>query len=119
VTALVAQALKRLEAELATRGKEELFKGLQPFLREGVALPTQENVAANLGMPIDTLRAVIFRECVHVIEIYYARNFGRAMQAMFQTDLQKSKEYTLADFRKRSLWERTIEWLMLPFRSQM
>jgi hypothetical protein len=67
----------------------------------------------------DEICAVIFRECVHVIETYYARNFGRAMQAMFQTDLQKSKEYTLADFRKRSLWERTIEWLMLPFRSQM
>jgi hypothetical protein len=61
VTALVAQALKRLEAELATRGKEELFKGLQPFLREGVALPTQENVAANLGMPIDTLRSHLSR----------------------------------------------------------
>jgi cardiolipin synthase len=51
--------------------------------------------------------------------VVYDKKFGRDMEAMFETDLQKAKEYTLADFRKRSPWERTIEWLALPFRSQM
>ncbi len=51
--------------------------------------------------------------------VVYDKKFGQLMEATFQGDLQKSKEYTLDDFRKRSLWERATEWLMLPFRSQM
>jgi hypothetical protein len=38
---------------------------------------------------------------------------------MFEKDLQQSQEYTFEEFKRRSLWERTTEWLMLPFRSQM
>ena len=33
--------------------------------------------------------------------------------------LSSSKRYTLEDFKKRSLWERLTEWLMLPFHSQV
>jgi cardiolipin synthase len=46
-------------------------------------------------------------------------NFGREMEKIFEADLRQSKEYTLAEFKSRSLWERTTEWLMQPFRSQM
>jgi cardiolipin synthase A/B len=51
--------------------------------------------------------------------VVYDEKFGREMESIFETDLKGSKEYTLADFKKRSLWERTTEWLMLPFRSQL
>jgi cardiolipin synthase len=49
----------------------------------------------------------------------YDANFGQRMEAMFEKDLQQSQEYTFEEFKRRSLWERTTEWLMLPFRSQM
>ena len=41
------------------------------------------------------------------------------MERVFENDRAQSKEYTLEEFQKRSLWERTTEWLMLPFRSQL
>lgn len=47
------------------------------------------------------------------------QEFGRRMEAIFEKDLRQSKEYTLQNFQSRSLWERTTEWLALPFRSQM
>ncbi len=49
----------------------------------------------------------------------YDREFARKMEAMFESDLAHSTEYTLQQFRNRSLWERTTEWLMLPFHSQL
>jgi cardiolipin synthase len=49
----------------------------------------------------------------------YDRQFGRRMEAMFENDLRKSQEYTLAQFRNRPAWERFTEWVMLPFRSQL
>ncbi len=49
----------------------------------------------------------------------YDQNFGREMEAMFEGDLSKSKEYTYQQFKDRSLWERVTEWVMLPFRSQL
>jgi cardiolipin synthase A/B len=49
----------------------------------------------------------------------YDDAFGREMQAVFERDLKRSKRYTLEDFKKRSLWERLTEWLMLPFHSQV
>jgi cardiolipin synthase A/B len=49
----------------------------------------------------------------------YDRGFGRVMEELFEKDLAQSEEYTLQEFQKRSLWERTTEWLMLPFRSQL
>jgi cardiolipin synthase A/B len=51
--------------------------------------------------------------------IVYDQKFGREMETVFENDLKQSREYTLAQFKNRSLWERTTEWLMLPFRSQL
>lgn len=51
--------------------------------------------------------------------VVYDAKFGAAMERSFEKDLKLSKEYTLEEFKNRSLWERTTEWLMLPFRSQM
>jgi hypothetical protein len=41
------------------------------------------------------------------------------MEAVFEKDMRDAREYTLQEFKNRSLWERTSEWLMLPFRSQL
>ncbi|HEY5743694.1 MAG TPA: phospholipase D-like domain-containing protein [Terrimicrobiaceae bacterium] len=49
----------------------------------------------------------------------YDENFGQEMQGIFEQDLQRSKPYTLEDFEQRSLWDRFIEWVMLPFHSQV
>ncbi len=50
--------------------------------------------------------------------VVYDQNFGREMESVFEKDLSQAREYTLEEFKKRSLWERTTEWLMIPFRSQ-
>jgi cardiolipin synthase len=49
----------------------------------------------------------------------YDREFGGRMEAMFESDLKHSTEYTLQQFKNRSLWERLTEQVMLPFRSQL
>ena len=49
----------------------------------------------------------------------YDREFGNRMEAMFESDLKRSRQYTLEQFKNRSLWERLTEELMLPFRSQL
>jgi cardiolipin synthase len=49
----------------------------------------------------------------------YDREFGGRMEAMFESDLKHSTEYTLEQFKHRSLWERVTEQVMLPFRSQL
>ncbi|MGI8889557.1 MAG: phospholipase D-like domain-containing protein [Chthoniobacterales bacterium] len=49
----------------------------------------------------------------------YDREFAQRMEAMFESDVKKSKEYTLQQFNDRSLWERVTEEVMLPFRSQL
>ena len=49
----------------------------------------------------------------------YDKAFGREMQEVFERDLLRSWRYTLEDFEKRSLWERFVEWVMLPFHSQI
>jgi len=51
--------------------------------------------------------------------VVYDERFGREAEAVFEKDLRQAREYTLEDFKKRSWWERTSEWLMLPFRSQL
>ena len=48
-----------------------------------------------------------------------ARLCGREMQEVFERDLTRSRRYTFEDFEKRSLWDRFIEWVMLPFHSQV
>ena len=49
----------------------------------------------------------------------YDEQFGHEMERVFEADLNHAREYTLDDFKKRSLWERTTEWFALPFRSQL
>jgi cardiolipin synthase len=51
--------------------------------------------------------------------VVYDEGFGRLMEETFEKDLAQSREYTLQQFKQRSLWERTTEWLMIPFRSQL
>ena len=51
--------------------------------------------------------------------VVYDEKFGREMEAIIENDLRQSREYTLQEFKDRSLWERITEWLMLPFRSQL
>jgi cardiolipin synthase len=51
--------------------------------------------------------------------VVYDQSFGRKMETVFEKDLAQSKGYTLQEFKNRSLWERTTEWLLLPFRSQL
>ena len=51
--------------------------------------------------------------------VVYDREFAREMEEMFRRDLERSREYTLAQFRSRSLWERVIEFVARPFRSQL
>ena len=50
--------------------------------------------------------------------VVYDQKFGREMEQAFERDLQRAREYTLADFNKRSPGERFVEWLTIPLRSQ-
>jgi cardiolipin synthase len=51
--------------------------------------------------------------------VVYHDGFGRQMEATFEADLQRAREYTYEDFKGRSLWDRVVEWLAIPFRSQL
>jgi cardiolipin synthase A/B len=51
--------------------------------------------------------------------VVYDEKFGREMESIFGKDLAQSRQYTLSEFKNRSLWERATEWVMLPFRSQL
>ncbi|HVF71158.1 MAG TPA: phospholipase D-like domain-containing protein [Chthoniobacterales bacterium] len=51
--------------------------------------------------------------------VVYDQAFGRQMEEVFEKDLAQSREYTLEEFKKRPVWERVSEWLMVPFRSQL
>jgi cardiolipin synthase len=51
--------------------------------------------------------------------VVYDAAFGHEMESVFEKDLAQAREYTLDQFKQRSMWERTTEWLMLPFRSQL
>ncbi len=51
--------------------------------------------------------------------VVYDREFGQKMEETYENDLKQSREYTLQNFKDRSLWERTTEWLAIPFRSQL
>jgi RNA polymerase sigma factor (sigma-70 family) len=59
--ALVTRALERIEAESSKTRKMRLFRGLKPFLTGGVGLPTQEETAKQLEMPVQTLRSHLSR----------------------------------------------------------
>ncbi len=59
---LVARALTRLESEFPTgSAKARVFNALRPYLTGGSNLPGQETVAAELGVPVETLRSYLSR----------------------------------------------------------
>ena len=49
----------------------------------------------------------------------YDEGFGKQMETIFNEDLKQAKPYTLEEFKKRGLWERFTEWVMIPFSSQV
>lgn len=57
--ALVTRALARLGEESVAKAR--IFAELRPFLSGGVGLPSQEEVARRLEMPIETLRSHLSR----------------------------------------------------------
>lgn len=59
--ALVARALERIAMEFGNGLRMRLFTGLKPFLTGGVGLPSQEEVARQLDMPVETLRSHLSR----------------------------------------------------------
>jgi RNA polymerase sigma factor (sigma-70 family) len=59
--AVVERALKRLIAEQKGERKLRVFSELEPFLRGGTEVPTQEESAARLAMPVETLRSHLSR----------------------------------------------------------
>ena len=65
---------------------------------------------------LDARSAEINEELAVVV---YDRDLSRQMEATFTSDLGQSREYTLDQFRHRSLWERTVEWLAYRLRSQL
>jgi DNA-directed RNA polymerase specialized sigma24 family protein len=59
--ALVTRAIDALYAECSPGPKARLLAELRPFLTGGVGLPTHEEAAARLGVPMETLRSHLFR----------------------------------------------------------
>ena len=66
---LVARALKALRAEYAVGAKPRIFGVLQPFLTGGQRLPSQQEAAARLNVPIETLRSHLSRLRVRYREL--------------------------------------------------
>ncbi len=60
-TALVSRALAGLRETFRGEAKADVFEKLQPLIAGGAGLPRQEDVAQELGMPIDTLRSHLSR----------------------------------------------------------
>jgi RNA polymerase sigma-70 factor (ECF subfamily) len=58
---LVERAIENLKAEYAGGQRARVLAVLLPFLTGGVGLPTQEKAAAQLEIPIETLRSQLFR----------------------------------------------------------
>ena len=58
---LVARTFETLRRENAAGVKAAIFTALEPFLRGGHGLPSQEEVAARLEMPLGTLRSHLSR----------------------------------------------------------
>jgi RNA polymerase sigma factor (sigma-70 family) len=78
--ALVGCALARLGTEFGKGPKGHVFEELKPFLCGGAGLPSQEEVARRLEMPINTLRSHLSRLRVRYGELLraeVARTIGR------------------------------------------
>ena len=61
VATLVSRSWEQLQGEFAAEGRAQTLVELEPFLLGGTTLPTQEEVAANLGLPFGTFRTVLRR----------------------------------------------------------
>ncbi|MEO6873104.1 MAG: hypothetical protein ABI233_12925 [Chthoniobacterales bacterium] len=59
--ALVERAMTALKAEYATGQRARVLQELLPFLSGGVGLPTHEEAATRLEVPLETLRSHLFR----------------------------------------------------------
>jgi DNA-directed RNA polymerase specialized sigma24 family protein len=59
--ALVTRAMDALSEEYSSGPKARLLSELRPFLTGGIGLPTHEEAAARLGVPMETLRSHLFR----------------------------------------------------------
>ncbi|MGI8437644.1 MAG: RNA polymerase sigma factor [Chthoniobacterales bacterium] len=59
--ALVSRALENLASEFRAGKKEGIFRELKPLVAGGSDLPKQEEIAARLEMPIETLRSHLSR----------------------------------------------------------
>ncbi len=59
--ALVRRALAALRSEYAIGAKTRIFTELQPFLTGGLHLPSQDEIATRLKMPVETLRSHLSR----------------------------------------------------------
>ncbi len=66
---LVKRALGTLSAEYATSSKNRILTELKPFLQGGVDIPSQAEVAARLGIPLETLRSHLSRLRAHYRQI--------------------------------------------------
>lgn len=80
-TALIACALARLGKEFGDGPKVRLFGELKPFLCGGAGLPSQEEIARQLEMPINTLRSHLSRLRARYGELLreeVARTIGKA-----------------------------------------
>jgi hypothetical protein len=53
--------MENLRAEYSIGCKTRVLAELRPFLTGGVGLPSQEEVATRLGVPLETLRSHLFR----------------------------------------------------------
>ncbi len=51
--------------------------------------------------------------------VLYDQAFGKLMEKRFEENLSHSSQYTLDQFKRRSLLERVSEWLLLPFHTQL
>lgn len=60
-TALVSRGLAGLRETFRGEAKAAVFEKLQPLIAGGTGLPRQEDVAQELGMPIETLRSHLSR----------------------------------------------------------
>jgi hypothetical protein len=50
-----------LSEEYSSGPKARLLSELRPFLTGGIGLPTHDEAAARLGVPLETLRSHLFR----------------------------------------------------------
>lgn len=85
--ALVARAMKTLRAEYAIGAKAGIFSELQMFLTGGPRLPRQEEVAARLNVPIETLRSHLSRLRTRYREILRGE-IGRTVASEEEVDAE-------------------------------